>query len=236
MRLSLDDISIFSKCPRYFRLLESGYITPISLRLSIVEKIIKKAYIRRTEYEKKTEWKTIVNWVDRSVFKNVDIENDESFKGARKLSESVLVFIRKWYEFDYIRNVHTSYVDVPVTYDFGSNLVVGRVPLVHVGDKLIISYIDEVETNEFKIYNNIKVMGWACMLLEELDIEELVVRYLRIGQESGMEVVEAVVKRGKCPGVREMVGEIASSIAAGISYPSYTEMCKPCSFRRGCRI
>ena len=76
------------------------------------------------------------------------------------------------------------------------------------------TYIDELEYDNLKIYNNIRVMGWACMLLEELDIEEVKVNHLCIGPESGIKRDPATIKKDRCSGVKEMVRGIAASISA----------------------
>ena len=235
MRLTLDDISSFSRCPRYYQNLK-GYIFPKSRRQSIIEKVIRRAYTRRTEYEKKSEWKSVIGWIDREVFRDVDVENEESFRAARGLSESILVFIQKWYEFDYIRNTDPSYLDVPVTYDFVSHIVVGTIPLVHVQETPVITYIDELDYDSLKIYNDIKVMGWAGMLTDQLGLDQVKVRHLVIGPKSGLSSTPAIIKKDSCKAIKETIKEIAYSIAAGVSYPSYTEACGTCPFRKGCRI
>jgi hypothetical protein len=235
MRLTLDEVANFSKCPRYYQNLK-GYVLPKSRRLSIIEKVMRRAYTRRTEYEKKSEWKSITGWIDREVFKDVDIDDEESFQAARKFSESILTFVQKWYEFDYIRSTVPSYIDIPVGYDFVSHIVVGEIPLIHVHETPMITYIDELDYDSLKIYNNIKVMSWACLLMEQLNIDQIKVRHLFVGPKSGFTWDPATIKRNKCPTTKETVKEIAYSIAAGISYPSYTDMCNGCQFYRRCKI
>lgn len=237
MRLSLEkDIAYFSKCPQFFTFSQTKRLPPPSLRLSIIEKVIKRAYIKRTDYEKKTEWRSIVGWIDKEVFRNVDVENEESFNAGRKLAENILTFIQKWYEFDYIRDPAASYVNVPVVYDFVTSIVYGNIPILQVADIPTIIYIDEFEYDSFKIYNSITAMGWACMLLEELDIDEIKVSHLSVGPASGIKRNPVTVKKTKCKKVRSIVKQITSSIEAGINYPSFTTECNLCPFRQNCRV
>ena len=237
MRLSLEkDIAYFSKCPQLYTFSKTKILSPPSMRLSIIERVIKKAYIRRTDYEKKTEWRSIVGWIDKEVFANVDIENEEAFNAGRKLAENILTFVQKWYEFDYIRDTATSYINVPVIYDFVNSIVLGNIPILQVSDIPTIIYIDELEYDNFKIYNNIVAMGWACMLLEELDIDEIKVSHLSVGPEAGIKRNPVTVKKTKCEKVRSIVKQIVSSIEAGIYYPSFTAECSFCPFRQNCRI
>jgi CRISPR/Cas system-associated exonuclease Cas4 (RecB family) len=235
VRLSLDDIYTFSLCPRFYRYVQT-YVQPKSKKVSIIEKIMRRAYTRRTEYEKKSEWKSVLGWIDKEVFKNVDIDNTESFLAARKMSENILIFIQKWYEQDYIRSSGASYIDVRVAYDFGTNVVVGYIPIVEAKQIPLITYVDDIEYDPLKIYNNIKVMAWASMLLEELDIEEVKIRHLIVGEKSGFSFEPATIKNNKASTIKQTVREIAASIAAGVSYPSYTEMCRSCQFRKSCRL
>jgi hypothetical protein len=233
--LTFDDISSFSKCPLY-REKSKKYLFPKPLRLSIVEKVIRKAYIRRTEYEKKAEWKVILSWVDREVFKDVDVSNDEALEAGRKLSESILIFIQKWYQFDYLRTDAPSYPDVPIFYDFGRVLVKGKIPLLTIGDIPLITYIDETDIDNLEVYRDIKVMAWACALIEQLEVEAVNVRYISIGERSALSEQPATIKKDKCPHVRKIVEQIAASIDAKVCYPSFTAECMTCSFRRGCRF
>jgi hypothetical protein len=160
VRISLDDISLFIQCPRYYFLLKKeSYVFPSSRRLSIIERMIARAYTRRTDYETKSEWRSIVGWVDKEVFKDVDIADEKAFEAARKLSESVLLFLQKWYEFDYIRSSAPAYVGIPVCYDFGDVIVESRVPLIQMEDVPVITYIDEIDYDELRIYTISK--QWA---------------------------------------------------------------------------
>jgi hypothetical protein len=236
VRITLENIYSFSLCPRYYKYSKQS-LYPRSKRLSIVDKVIRRAYARQIEYGRQSQWKSIVGWIDKEVFKDVDINNEQSFFSARKLSENILVFIQKWYQFDYLRNDNPSYIDIPVSYDFGSNVVVDTIPIVQIKqDTPFITYIDELEYDNLKIYNNIRAMGWACTLLDELDINEIHIRHLFIGPNSGISSEPAVIKRDACSRVKETIRQIAISIRADITYPSYTEMCKTCEFKRRCRF
>jgi CRISPR/Cas system-associated exonuclease Cas4 (RecB family) len=234
VRIPLDDAKHFAKCPKYLSFLRGGYRQTISKRLYIIDKIIKKAYIRRTEYEKKTEWRTITNWIDKIIFKDVDVTNEESFKAARKFSENILTFIQKWYEFDYVRNDNASYVDTPVSYGFNSHVIHGCIPLIHVGEVPVISYVDEESYDNLKIYKDIKAMSWAFMLLNELSINKVKIKHISIGPGSGFKVEPVSVDKKVCTGIKKALEEIAISISAGVSYPSYTSACNTCSFKRKC--
>lgn len=236
MRIPIDDIKTFSLCPRYFRYSKNSISTK-SKKLSIINKVIRKAYIRKAEYSRHSQWKSVIGWMDKEVYKNADIDNEESFQAAHKLAEDILVFIQKWYQFDYLRDEYPTYIDLPVSYDFGSDVVYGEIPIVQiVGNKPIVKYIDELEYDNLRIYNDIKIMGWASMLLEMLDIEEVGVRHIFVGPKSGISSEPATVKKNLCPRIKETIREIATSIRVDISYPSYTEMCYTCPFKRQCSI
>lgn len=236
MRISLDDIQTFSFCPRYYKYSKNS-VTSKSKKLSIIDKVIRRAYLRKAEYNRHSQWKSILGWIDKEVYRNVDMDNEDSFFAARKLSENILVFVQKWYQFDYIRNDNPTYVDIFVSYDFVTNVVYGEIPIIEISeDKPTIKYIDELEYDNLKIYNDIKVMGWAAMLLEELDIEEIGVKHFFVGPRSGISSDPATIKKSLCPRIKETIREIAISIRSDISYPSYTEMCYTCPFRKQCRI
>lgn len=236
MRHTLDDIKAFSFCPRYYSYSKKNTYSK-SHRASIIDKTIRKAYARKAEYNRPSQWKSIIGWMDKEIYKNVDMDNEESFYAARKLAENILEFIQKWYQFDYIRTDNPTYIDIPISYTFPSDVVVGEIPILEVNeDQVLIKYIDELEYDNLKIYNDIKVMSWACWLIEQLDIKEIRVKHIFIGPKSGISSDPAIIKKSFCPRVREMVREIATSIRAGISYPSYTEMCYTCPFKKQCSI
>jgi len=236
VKLTLEnDIYNFIKCPRYYKL-SRQYKYPISPKLDIIESVIRKAYTRRTQLNRCSEWRSLVGWVDKKVFKKVDINNEEAFEASRRLSEEILVFLQKWYTFDYVRSLSPVYINTGLLYELGANVVVGKVPFLEADEVPTITYFGEKAIDNLKIRSDIRATGWAAYLIEELNLEAINVRHLHIGPDSGILVEPATIKRLKCKEIKEIIHEVAACIAADISYPSFTEMCSSCEFHRKCKI
>jgi CRISPR/Cas system-associated exonuclease Cas4 (RecB family) len=79
-------------------------------------------------------------------------------------------------------------------------------------------------------------MGWASMLIEELDVDEVRIKHLYAGPLSGIKRDPALIKRKKSAAIKNTIQEIALSIKSKISYPSFTSACAECPFQRKCRL
>ena len=238
MILSLDDIEIFTSCPRYYWFRQkSDYIGhKDSKTLSIVKKLISRSYIRRTEYFKKVEWRVLTGWLDKEIFKDVDITNPMELKNARQMAENILIFLRKWYYSDYLRNDDESFIDVPFSYSYCSNELREVIPLVHSGENLTISMVGDIEMNNIKMYNNIKIMAMGWLAINELGLDKVNIKYLYFGPGSAFKKTQIEISPKKCSNIKSIIQQVLMSVSNKINYPSKTEQCLSCEFKKYCTI
>jgi len=192
--------------------------------------------MRRTEYAKKAEWRVIMGWVDKEVFQEVDVTNAESFQTARKLSEKILVFLQKWYNYDYIRDSSDAFVDVPFAYDFNNNLIYGVAPILHINTPPTISIFSENLPDDLKIYDDYKIMGLGWLAMKQLSLDKIIVRCIKAGQASGIQYKSITFNQEKFKNIEKAVAQISHCIYQDIDYPAYNDLCINCLYRRMCRF
>ena len=73
MKLSLEDLKIFSSCPVAFCFNNQDKTPTNTEREKIFKDVVCKAMLQITETSFRADWRRIVGWVDEKVFKTVDI-------------------------------------------------------------------------------------------------------------------------------------------------------------------
>ena len=87
MKCSVSDLDIFSRCPRLLKYERGKHSTIKPPHLIVSERAIKKAYVVAAETKFRVDWRRILGWIDKDVFRTVDIRDAGAFKEAQKLSE-----------------------------------------------------------------------------------------------------------------------------------------------------
>lgn len=237
MRINLTQISRFSKCPRYFHYLENSLTIPISKSLTIASLVIKKAYNIALESGHLVDYRRIVGWVDTEVFRNVDVGNKESFKAARSLSEYILNFIQIWRESIYVIDKIGGYSDLTLNISIGNrHFIEGKIPIILPLDIPVITYIDNIDLTDTKMYNDIKARGLAWMVSKFLSVDKITLRHLQMKPRGGFNVNEIHLNKKKNDATGELLSQLVESINCDINYPSITEQCLTCAFRKRCKF
>jgi CRISPR/Cas system-associated exonuclease Cas4 (RecB family) len=236
MQIDAEDISIYSKCPRYYWFWKTIQRPPIGLRFSVIEEIIKRAYIKRTEYSKKVEWRVILGWIDRAVFHKADIQNQEQVETLRKLAESIIEPIQHWYGLYYLKESNDAFVNVPLEYNLNSHLISAVIPIVKLGDIPAFTFIDERERTNAQILSDMELRIKAWLVLKQFKLSEAMIEHYGIGKESVIGYNKVKIRLEMCDRMDAMIDAIASSIYRKTDYPSITEKCDQCQFRSKCII
>jgi hypothetical protein len=79
-------------------------------------------------------------------------------------------------------------------------------------------------------------MAWACSIAEALDIPQVALQHLTVGDRKALMAKPTIIRQNKCGKIKEVIKQIALSIEAKIVYPSYTSECFTCPFSQGCRF
>lgn len=237
MLVNLNQIARFSKCPRFFRFMENVIIPSPDKRISIATLAIKKAYNIATESGHLADHRRVMGWVDTEVFRKIDIEDQEAFSRARVSSEQILTFIQSWREAFYSVELIGGYTDIISEVPMKDGCMVKDIlPIIIPSDVPIVIYIDDVETTDAKMYNDIRARGLGWMLSKSLSCPETIVRHLCFKPRGGFGLNEIFINKDSNDRIEESILELVGSIRFNIDYPSVTEQCLNCAFKRRCKL
>ena len=236
MKIPVEDIKSFSKCPRYHWFLEDINKKPTSTRVSVMASIVKKCYLKESETHYKADWRTVVGWVDRILFQGVDVTDKDKFSATKKLTESILIPLQSWYYGKYIPNDYMGLPDVPLEAMAGHHLIYGTANVVRLGEFPTLIYIDDVVSTKLQMYNDIGLRTMLWLLSSVLDTDIVAGEHIVIGKKSGIEIETVKVNRLSHNRTRSAVSNIADQIASKVDYPSITPMCNSCEFKDNCYL
>lgn len=236
MRVNLNDIKAMAECPAYYQFLKKSVRKPISKQVYTAESTIKMCYRQASKTLHKCTWRRIITHVDREVFRDVDISNKEEVDIARKTSEHVLIFLRRWYHEIYLPESGLGYVDLPVASQLGNHIVWTTIPIIKLTEKPVIVYIDNIVTSTPQMYNDLSLRSLLWLTMNALDNEIVGVEHLTIKSSGGFQSTYLELNRGDSARVTKALKQILSMIERNYSFPSVTEKCTNCSFQRGCMI
>jgi hypothetical protein len=236
VKTNLQEIKRASQCLRYNEFYNNNLIKSDNLLVRTINSVIQKAYLQVTETEFRCDWRRIIGWVDKEVFRDIDIEHTESWTKGKTNSEHILMFLRKWYEDIYMNDSVHSFADFALEAELSGHIIQGRIPLLKLQDPPTILYATDVVRREAELYNDISVRGMAWLVMEALECERVSIQELAIGSRGGYNSLQIQIDSSSNSGVTKMLAEITGLIAHAIDYPSVTEQCNTCPFRKQCVI
>lgn len=239
MILSVEDIKAFSQCPRYFRLLknEDRILLSSSLQHSIIESVIKKAYLQITETGIRMDWRRILGLVDAYVFSKVDIQYKDQVKHARIMVENILASLQKWYMTIYSFTILDTFIDIPLKAALNFHTITGTIPLIQSDkDGPVVIVIEHTISNARELYNDLAMRSLAWLVYQELDCNIIKCTALGIGVKGSNNIVSMILDKDDQKHTGDILSQITKSISNGIDYPSYTSHCETCIFNRRCKL
>lgn len=236
MQTTLKKIKTFSKCPRRYWFLQGLHGKPISQDLSIAISVIKKAYIITNDTGFKVKWRKIIGWVNRRVFKNINVKDKEQYNLALKSAEYILKFLHSWYYQVYMENSGVSYVDISIETMINNHLISSILPIVNVDEAPTIVSIGNIEKKEINLSNNIEVCGQMALLSKELEVDEIKYVYIQMKPYGGIQIHSINRNKKQHKRVIEMVNDIAQCIYKKVDYPAVSKQCDSCLFKKRCKL
>lgn len=195
-----------------------------------------KAYARTIESGFKPEWRRIVGWVDRLVFQDVDINDTESFETGKQRAEQVLRFLRTWYDKIMLPEHVYAYAHIALEKEIGRHVVTDVIPVIKLGEKPTILSVSDVVQADWQLYNDIVVRGQALLVASELECESVAYQRLTMGSRGGFTEQTIHIDSKGHERTRQMLTQLATVIDAGADWPSYSDHCNSCPFKRRCMI
>lgn len=236
MKIPVEDIESFSRCPRYHWFLKEINKKPTSTRVSVIASIVKKCYLKESETHYKADWRTVVGWVDKMIFQRIDVTDKAKFSASKSLAESILVPLQSWYYSRYIPNEYMGLPDVPMEAMAGHHLIHGTAHVVKLGEFPTLIYIGDVVSTKLQMYNDIGLRTMLWLLSSILDTDIVAGEHMVIGKKSGIDIEIVKVNKLSHERTRIAVSNIADQIAAKVDYPSITPMCNSCEFKDSCYL
>lgn len=236
MLVPLQDLDTFSKCSRFFNFAKTNPpVTDPDRRMSIFTEVLQQMYLFQLDGSKPTQ-RQIIGWVDKRVFKPLDVTNDEQMAKGLDLSESVLMPLRTWYEDYFLKEQLEGYINVPIDYTVKGHQIQAIVPLIKLSDPISILLVGNAVQSKFQLYNSLLGRGMALLVSKELKTPVVNLQYLYIGNREMTNIIELKCTEEMNRRTEEILTQIADSMAAGHNYPSFTPMCITCPYRKDCII
>lgn len=236
MRIPLNDITAASKCFRYHNFLKKSTLASIPSAPDIALSTIKKCYVRGSETGHRATWRAIVGWVDKDVFRPIDVTDKEAFKKGKKIAERILSFLSKWYNKIYLKENVSIFTNVPIEGEVNRDVIYSVVPIVKVEETPVIVVVSDVATKRRELYNRIDIRALQWMLSEHLNVDTVAVNHLWIGPDGAMKKTTLYADEEAHTRTKSSIGQIASLIRMGADWPSVTDMCKSCPFVQRCKL
>lgn len=239
MRLTNRQLRAFLECPAYYYFSKDIRYSSVSDQVRIVEDIVKKCCLQAVETGWKADWRRVIGWVDREVFKDVDpeLEYEETFEEAKKLAEHVLKPIQRWYNSFYLDMTSECYVDVDLNHELRyGDFIEARAPVIHLAMPPSITLVMDVDDSERKMYNNLEIRALAFLLHKQIECGPVQINALQVGPNGGLEQKMFTIAGNSHRRTEKVIGDIFRSIQMNISYPSRTEKCPGCPYFRRCQL
>lgn len=236
MRIPLNDIRAVSQCPAYYKFLKEAPTKPIATKVKIAETVIQKAYVSTATTGFRLEWRNIVSNVDREVFKDIDTSIAEERTRGTKLSEYILVFLRQWYQKIYCAEEAVGYADISLTAEVDGHIIMTHIPVIKLANDPYIVRVSDVVYYKGQLYNDIGMRGLLWIASEALKCKSIVGQHLAIGAQGGLELTEIQIGNNAHRRTKRAILQALSLIEKGIDFPSVTEKCTTCPFKRRCRL
>lgn len=234
-KLNLKDIELYSKCPAYYNYSRSVLTKPIPEDLSIIKQVIERAYTKDNKTDYKASWRTIVGWVNQLVFKSRDVHNPSIFEQGTKLAQSILQKLQNWYYKEYIYDQVVCFPQLQLELHTTNTTIQCDAPLVKLDNTpVIVSYgVQQPTKNELS--RSLHVFGLATALGYYLDSPAINYHYRSILLKTE-HTVDIEIDSGQMQKTIEMISNIAETIHRKIFFPSMTQQCHSCPFKKRCSI
>lgn len=237
MIVSLDQLSLASKCLRRYNYTKDP--APQETEdARIAQAVVQRCYLKVARSGFKADWRKVVGWTDKLVFKDMNVDDTEAFRAGRRRSETILRWLTRWYNEIYLPEQSETWVNLSLSHDFPRFTVEGVAPVVKLEkDTPTVSLVSSKVVNGVTpLYNDLRLRGLMWIIGEALESDSVRLEYLSIGEQGGFEVTEIFTDQEANARTAQMAEHVGSLIMCEVNYPSVSEQCNSCEFRRRCRI
>lgn len=236
MRIILTNLKHFSQCPAYYSFLKTCKIRSRSHNVLIAETVIQKCYTISLETKFLADWRQIVGLVDTEVFKDIDVSTSNALKKGKWKAEIILKFLENFYSDIYSEESISGYVSMPLQSKINNHIIETVLPIVKITDYPTVLIINDIEKNKIELYNDIEIRGMLWLLGKSLHSEVTAAQVLTIGDKGGYSRTDIITTSQYNKRTEDKITQMLNSMFLGTNYPSVTEKCYSCSFKKECII
>jgi hypothetical protein len=174
-----------------------------------------------------------MGWVDRIVFKGVDISDKNAFVAARKTSENIIGFLYKWYKRHYLKE-HREGFNVYLERQIGAHSVYAPPAVVILDDEPELWIFDTREIQY--LYKDFELRLLVWLLIDAIDVPAIILKYAHVSPNFGFTVRKERIMKKNVRNINQYARHIADCISKNIDYPSTTPMCYTCEKKDKCIV
>ncbi len=207
----------------------------------LLERCLKGAYINKSRTGIRPSWKSITGTVDKFVFRDVDIEDQEATKVAYKRSLSYIDSIKKsWFDPLFLTESYDGLCDMKLGMIVGEHsLLHDTVDLILFDEKdVIICQVTDVDDPVSTLYNDIRLRGQALMLSRELGKNVNKIRRITWKKETAITVKDIHIHHPEEFNRKTeiAISQMVEGIRNEVFYTSVNTQCLTCPFRKICSM
>ena len=232
-KLNLNQLKEFSLCPAYFWFNINN--RPIkNARHEVILKTIQKVYLKQSENKTIIPWKKVLEWINKEIFKIVDLTAPNSYERIKKVTESIVLPVNHWYFEIFKKENCVGYINVPLTQSFNGIQIIDKAPIIKTGNKITIVTLSEINHSDVRIYNDFISRGMVYLLSKELKNDKINLEHYGIGNEGKFTQVTLRGNKQLNQKMEKVLDSLTASIRLNIKYPSFTSECNSCKFQEKC--
>jgi len=237
------NIAKYSQCPRRAQL--SWNIArdeTCDFETTVIKQVIQAAYLHIIRKGEVPTWRRIINWADLH-YQRVSVDPTVSQPKEYKSAVSLLSCLYGWYHEQFLPSAKgiEPIINVPVYLELGHDVVYrDHIPMIIIGESITLV--------DFRQVVNTDVPAAAHMLYNDLTVHVRVWGFLRAAEQKPNNYTRIFIGPGsvKMTNIKitqeflENAAKICKHILTGIKdrvfYPSFSEQCSRCPFKRNCSI
>lgn len=236
MQISLEDIRIYSKCPRQYFYGKSVPFTRTEDRYrSIIKTVIRQSYINRSQHNYDPQWETIKTRINKLYFENVDVSRKEIFDPIYRQSVATMATMHYWYHKIFLNDMRSGIVNIPMNVDISNSSINFSMDILLDNKYEAVPLLfNDYNLVPVELSNDIEFKSLLYLFYKATDLYPKVVEYGIITQDSVK--YQKVFSKTPIDTIEKYVNFIVRGMENKIFYPSVNEQCSSCRFKDICTI
>jgi hypothetical protein len=233
MRIELSDLCTYARCPSYYYF-QRDLALPGERQTDICATVIKKAYLASLDTGHKVDWRRIIGWVDKLVFRGVSDLTKDVFEQNHIFSEHCLNFIEIWYRENYLQENTETFVDLSAQHTFRHHTIGTTLPIVKLQQPVTLTRVVDTEV---LVQHDLESQAMASLLYLQTNISPIRLQVLRVQPRGGLSRATIDLDKDMLSHVgHDILVPLAEMMASGVKYPVVSTACETCLYRRRCRL